>query len=300
MVRDSSFKALFIAVGAVALTACGSQTAPKPVVEAISTAQSDSLGIAEAHPSKIIGDNDLVKVKVDGSNLDPALRGTIDAFGLVVIDQSGACTGTHLGNGYVLTAGHCFLSEAVPTPQSVSNADCSTVKVAWGFRGSPATGNAKPLTTLISQCTQIVYAELNPQRDFAIFKVDHAPAAKIAISVDRKRTASNTKLTIFGYPQARPLEWSQYCSLRTHPSLAFAVSNLTTSRFYYQCDTEAGNSGSAVLGVTSSGTVKVVGVHDGAVMSDYNVGTYMYDIRKTLKAKGFDLDQATHANAFTI
>jgi len=289
MVRDSSFKALFIAIGAVALTACGSQT---PVVEAIPAAQSNSIvGIAEAHPSKIIGDNDLVKVKVDGSNIDPALRGAIDAFGLISINQSNACTGTHLGNGYVLTAGHCFLSEAVPNPQSTSNIDCSTVEVHWGFRGSPETGNVKPVISLTSRCTQVVYAELNQQRDFAIFKVDHAPAAKIAISTDHKRTANNTKLTIFGYPQARPLEWSQYCSLQTaRPA----------SRFFYQCDTEAGNSGSAVLGVTASGTVKIVGVHDGSVMSDYNVGTYMYDIRKTLLSKGFDLDQATGATAFSI
>jgi V8-like Glu-specific endopeptidase len=302
MKRASHFTSLSFALIAVAMTACG-QAHQAPTVEAIQATQSDavdsSLNVSEAHPSKIIGENNLVKVKADASNLDASLRAMVDAFGLIMIGQDGACSGTHLGNGYVLSAGHCFLDEMNPADQSEANKDCSNIKVYWGYRGSPATGSAKPVVTKISQCTKIVYAELSKTRDFAIFKVDQAPKAKIAISTDSKRTPTNTKLTIFGYPQARPLEWSQYCSLKPGTTISTAGFKGASS-FVYNCDTEPGNSGSSIIGVTSSGAAKVVGVHDGSTPEDYNYGTFMYDIRTTLKAKGFDLDKATAASALSI
>ena len=302
MNRGKSIQSISFALIAVAMTACGQQQSP--TVEAIQATQSDAVNssevvVSEAHPSKIIGENNLVKVKADGSNLDASLRGLIDAFGLIMLGQDGACSGTHLGNGYVLSAGHCFLDEANPADQSVSNKDCSTTKVYWGYRGSPATGSAKPVVSQISQCTKIIYAELSKAKDFAIFKVDQAPKAKIAISTDNKRTTSNTKLTIFGYPQARPLEWSQFCSLQNGSAISIGGFK-GASTFVYNCDTEPGNSGSSVIGITSSGAAKVVGVHDGSTPADYNYGTYMYDIRSILKQKGFDLDKATAASAFSI
>jgi V8-like Glu-specific endopeptidase len=62
----------------------------------------------------------------------------------------------------------------------------------------------------------------------------------------------------------------------------------------YQCDTQPGNSGSSVIAVNSAGVPKVVAVHDAAAPDpiQYNVGTYMYDIRQTLTKNGFNLDRA--------
>ena len=65
----------------------------------------------------------------------------------------------------------------------------------------------------------------------------------------------------------------------------------------YQCDTEPGNSGSSVLAIGPNGA-KVVGVHDAATPDpiQYNIGTYMFDIRQTLyKQTGVNLDQVTGA-----
>ena len=87
----------------MSLTACGSQTTGSSAQPLNTTALSQS-GV-EYHPSKIIGINPLVPIRADGSNLEAGLRSYIDAFGLVAIGDSGSCSGTHLGNGYVLTAG---------------------------------------------------------------------------------------------------------------------------------------------------------------------------------------------------
>ena len=274
----------------LALTACGQHS---PVqVEALSEPQGQAQASAVNYqPSKIIGINPLVPIRADGSNLEPALRPYLDAFGIVALGNSGSCSGTHLGNGYVLTAGHCFAEMG----QTLKNQACGNTKVYWGYRGSPATGSPKPIVTGMSPCTRIVYAELSEARDFAIFQVSNPPKARVAIAVESARTAANTKLTIFGYPQGRPLEWSQYCPLRRNTVITYQTPN--AARMAYQCDTEPGNSGSSVMAIGTQGA-RVVGVHDAAAPDPikYNIGTYMFDIRQTTyKQTGVNLDQVTGA-----
>lgn len=246
---------------------------------------------------KLIGIAPLVPVKADGSNLDPSLRAAIDAFGLIALGSSGYCSGTHIGNGYVLSAGHCFVPEPVPGKPvkdvAIVNQPCSTTTVNWGYRGSPKTGNPKPLVTLVSRCTKIIYAELSKARDFAIFRVNSAPRSYIPLANETQRTPANTKLTIFGYPQARPLEWSQYCPLvdpSKVPSMTRQLSG--TGRFIYQCDTEPGNSGSSVLAISKNKTLLVVGIHDAAAppTSPYNIGTYLFEAKRAMLARQIDLD----------
>jgi V8-like Glu-specific endopeptidase len=297
-----------LGLGIIALTACGSKNTP--TVEALSSAELSSTASLEqnielpqaiAHASKIIGASDLIKVRADGANIDTNLRAKLDAFGAVAISQTasnggaGTCTGTHIGNGYVITAGHCFFNESTQGNLVESNKPCPELKVYWGYRGSPDTGSAKPVVSLVSQCTKVIYAERSAMRDFGVFQVDKMPAASIAISTDTNRTAANTKITLFGYPQARPLEWSQYCPLKTSIN---ATGVISASQFAYQCDTEPGNSGSTVLAISATGTIKVVGIHDGAgpTQVDYNYATYLYDIRKIMLSKGFNLDQLTRSN----
>jgi V8-like Glu-specific endopeptidase len=262
------------------ISACGHNSGP--TVEAISAVKQSP--IYSSDQSKIIGQNDLIKVKADGSNVDTNLRQYLNAFGIIDMGNA-SCSGTHIGNGYVLTAGHCIL----PDGQSgiLTNKDCSNIKVLWGYRGSPDTGSAKPVVIISSQCTNVVYAERSALRDFAIFKVDRAPSVALPISRSGIHPSAGTKLTIFGYPQGRPLEWSQYCPLVNIDSVP--------SQFAYQCDTEPGNSGSSVLAINSSGTPVVVGIHDlGLPTDDYNVATQFSDAVAAVKAKtGTDLTIAT-------
>jgi V8-like Glu-specific endopeptidase len=291
IMQSKSAKISGILIFTLALAACGQ--AP---IESPSANLTPIPAPARYEESKIIGIRPLVPVRADGSNLESVLRKTLDAFGLIAIGNAGSCSGTHLGNGYVLTAGHCFLEQAgVPV---LANQACDNVKLYWGYRGSPTTGSPKPLITGSSKCMKLIYAELSPAMDFAIIQVDNPPKAAVKVAVESKRTKDDTKITIFGYPMGRPLEWSQYCSAKRSNSVAEPPFS-SESRLAYQCDTQPGNSGSSVIAINSAGEPKVVAVHDAAAPDpiQYNIGTYMYDIRQTLMKNGFDLARATGAAA---
>jgi len=121
------------------------------------------------------------------------------------------------------------------------------------------------------------------------------PKVSVGVALESGRTPQNTKITIFGYPMGRPLEWSQYCAV-TRSAVAGPQFN-APSRLAYQCDTQPGNSGSSVMAINANGIAKVVAVHDAAAPDPirYNIGTYMYDMRTTLLQKGINLDRLTNS-----
>ncbi|MFO0676480.1 MAG: trypsin-like peptidase domain-containing protein [Polyangiaceae bacterium] len=200
---------------------------------------------------KIIGTNDLTVVRNDGANLPAKYRDLVDAFGLI----SMGCTATHIGNGIVLTAGHCFNAPSTRR----NNVACSE-SIQWGLRVDKA-------AYMTSRCQTILAYETNDDRDYAILRVSPAPTPKIDVDLSG-RPATNTTLTIFGHPQARPLEWSQTCPLKPG-----STGNWGADQFSHQCDTEPGNSGSTVL---ADDTLRIVGIHDGG-LDPWNYGTYLVD-----------------------
>ena len=191
----------------------------------------------------------LVSVVMDGANIPSKYRPLVDAFGIISV----GCTGTHVGGGVVLTAGHCF---SAPTTRTNNRACPANTTVAWGKRTDKA-------AYLTSTCTTILAEQLdaNAGIDYAIFRVSPAPPVKVDVDLGA-RPNDGTTLTIFGFPQLRPLEWSQTCRLTASSS---------TNQFEHDCDTEPGSSGSTILG---DATLKVVGIHDGASGS-LNYGTYL-------------------------
>jgi V8-like Glu-specific endopeptidase len=199
---------------------------------------------------KIIGDNDLIPVVQDGANIPAKYRPLIDAFGEI----SMGCTATHVGDGLVLTAGHCFEAPATRT----NNMPCDGTTVDWGVRKD------KP-KYLTSNCQIVLAAEQSDKRDYAIFRVSPIPPVSVKLDFSR-RPAVGTPLTIFGHPQIRPLEWSQICSVQPASNGNFGV-----DQFSHQCDTEPGSSGSTILSDTS---LAVVGIHDGGVVP-WNYGTFL-------------------------
>lgn len=207
--------------------------------------------LASDSTEKIIGRNDLIPVLKDGGNIPQKYTPFIDAFG----KMSMGCTATHIGEGLVLTAGHCF-----EAPARRSSMSCEGISVKWGYRRD------KP-AYLVSQCVKVYAAEHNDDRDYAIFEVDRIPPAKVEIDLQARPTV-RTALTIFGHPQARPLEWSQTCVLETSSRGGWG-----SDHFSHQCDTEPGNSGSTVLDDTS---LKVIGIHDGGIVP-WNYATYLVD-----------------------
>ncbi len=198
---------------------------------------------------KIIGDNNLVPVVADGSNVPSQFRGILDAFG----SMSMSCTATHIGHGIVVTAGHCFRASSARE----GKLSCDGIKVEWGRRD-----NLAPY--LVSNCEQVLAQETSEGSDYAIFKVDEAPRATARLAT--AQTQLGQSVTIFGHPKDRPLEWSGLCELLSPTNGGFDDAD-----FSHQCDTEVGNSGSTVL---NSQTGEVLGIHNGGV-SPYNYGTFV-------------------------
>jgi V8-like Glu-specific endopeptidase len=199
---------------------------------------------------KIIGSNELTPVIQDGANIPSKYRPLIDAFGKI----SMGCTATHIGQGLVITAGHCF-----DAPEKrINNRPCDKVTVEWGYRKDKA-------PYMKSNCTMILAAELNDNRDYAIFRVSPVPPVSVEMDLSVKPKIGST-LTIFGHPQLRPLEWSQTCTLENPSNGGWG-----TDEFSHQCDTEPGNSGSTIL---DDSTLKIIGIHDGGRVP-WNYGTYI-------------------------
>lgn len=240
-------------VAAALMTACGTGQTDRAVRK--SQGPNGLLTYVSSYNSpdvieKIIGSNELTPVLQDGANIPAKYRPLVDAFGKI----SMGCTATHIGKGLVITAGHCFEAPE----KRVNNQPCDKVTVDWGFRKDKA-------AYLKSKCVVILAAELNDDRDYAIFKVDNIPP--VALEVDlTARPKTGTPVTIFGHPQLRPLEWSQTCTLENGSNGGWG-----SDAFSHQCDTEPGNSGSTVLDDSS---LKIIGIHDGGRVP-WNYATYI-------------------------
>ncbi len=196
---------------------------------------------------KVIGENDLVAVDASASNIPLRYRALVDAFGQI----SMGCTATHIGNGYVLTAGHCF--EAGET--AIQNQTCDDTTIEWGVREG-ATSYLK------SKCLEIIVAQRNDQNDYALIKV--SPVPPVAIAPDIKRHAAiGDSVTIFSHPEELPLRWSGACGIERlhHP-------DLPDSAIQHKCDTKPGSSGATIIDVV---TLKVVGIHDGGMSAESSI-----------------------------
>lgn len=218
---------------------------------------------------KVFGENDLVAVTEDGSNIPLRYKRLLDAFG----QTSEGCTATHIGRGYVLTAGHCFWAP----PVMIRNTKCSDTQVSWGLRGEKK-------AYLISQCEEIVAAQRSVEGDFAILKVSPVPDAFVLPELKRRAIIGDS-LTVFSHPDELALHWSQGCGVErvTDPYLPEAS-------LKHQCDTNPGSSGAVLLNLVS---LKIVGIHGGGYVeagSGMNYGSFIMDspLLDVLKELGFN------------
>ena len=279
------------------LSACGAKltTGPIPVSSPTNLTPEDTT--IEGIASKIIGASNLLKVRADGSNLEAPFRDKLDAFGFINISETptnggaGTCTTTHIGNGYAITAGHCFFDDHNLGDLTARDLPCPEIKVTWGYR-------AKHITST-STCKRLIFAERSKDRDFAIIALDSWPSVSIPVSLDTKQTAPNTKISILGFPNERPLEWSQYCALRKASVVPGLISD---SQFAYKCDTEGGNSGSAVLAINSRKELKIIGIHNGSVGENvpFNYATYVFDINSALITQGINIAFMMNQSLFSF
>ncbi len=212
-----------------------------------------------AETEKIIGENDLTLVNSNASNIPTVYRSLVQAFGVL----SMGCTATHIGQGYVLTAGHCFDLPEVLT----RNKDCSDTTIQWGGRVG-----SRPYLT--SRCEQIISGQLNGSGiDFAIIKVSPAPRVSVGVDISRRPTLGRA-ITIFSHPNMEPLQWSKTCYLQSQSTGVDL--GLSPQSLKHMCDTNPGSSGATIL---SANSLKIIGIHDGGILSapkvGVNYGTYL-------------------------
>ena len=221
-------------------------------------------------PQKIIGNNDIIAVNADAGNVPAKYRKILDAFGFIDM----GCTATHIGNGIVLTAGHCFWA----ADALMKDGNCENNTIKWGLRD----GRSAYMT---SKCVSILFAQRNSvNNDFAVIKVDPIPTAAVGVETERKAQPGD-QLTVFSYPEDMPLRWSQSCQVMQPTD-----KQLPPQAMQHNCDTNPGSSGAALL---DPATLKIVGIHDGGRLTSpvdgMNYGTFMTnaEVLNSLKALGF-------------
>lgn len=218
---------------------------------------------------KIIGKNDLVAVDAQAGNIPFRYRSIVNAFGQIKM----GCTATHIGQGYVLTAGHCFYAGETP----VKNQPCgSDFDVEWGKREG-----VEPY--LVSKCVKLIIAQRNDKMDYALYKVDKVPTVSVKANL-KARAKLGDRITIFSHPEMLPLRWSKFCRVERVMSSGFPLALI-----HHVCDTNPGSSGATIIDVN---TLQVIGIHDGGRAYNgvgYNYGTYFVDtpLDETLTKLGY-------------
>lgn len=170
-------------------------------------------------------------------------RVNTDAFALF-----GACTATHVGRGVFLTAGHCVDNQI--GLQGYRTAPC------------PHTLRIRDLTQSVS-CNVITY-RFDKTTDYALLQVtDPAVVENLqSIPVDygmdwRKMGARNVRL--YGY-SGEVLRMNESCTAKIEAS---------RDRLIHDCDTQGGDSGSALVDTISD---HIIGVHAGGLRESVNYG----------------------------
>lgn len=229
-----------------------------------------SLSTFAYEQSKIIGENDLVAVNAEASNIPLKYKNIINAFGLL----SMSCTATHIGNGYVLTAGHCFWIGS----ELAKDLPCSDTTVEWGLRQGIS-------PYMKSTCEKIVFAQRNTTTDFAILKVSPIPDTFVGLELVRTAVSSDS-ITIFSHPMELPLRWSGTCVIESQLD-----PKLSPDLLQHKCDTNPGSSGATII---DSSTNKIIGIHNGGRSASpgtgMNYGTYILnpELLAALKELGFN------------
>lgn len=230
--------------------------------------------------NRIIGQNDLVQVQSDFSNIPEQYKDLMPAIGKMNV----GCTVTHIGQGFILTAGHCFWQTFFDGELKL-NQPCTGEEITWRW----TVGSAQNPT---SKCLEITAMQRNEELnlDFAIMKISNPPQAKILIDWTQKPAVSRI-LTLFSYPQEDPLSWSKYCSVQ-----AVRSTGPNPLALHHTCDTQIGSSGAAIL---DAQTGKIVALHvsgDGETLEDgtqtvavENYGLYILQspLRTLLSQNGF-------------
>ncbi len=177
--------------------------------------------------------------------------GVVDVFLYRNKNIAQRCTATHVGNGLVVTSGHCFLGAY----------DCNEAKVTW---------NNEEFT---SRCQYVLYSNASESysngteisNDLTVFKVDRYPRAQAFVPAQARLTETNLAKDAVLISMQRTGEnttpvTSSNCQIILGPvvNIFSQPKPLDTAR--HNCDLSDISSGSPVL---SSSSNQLLAIHQG-------------------------------------
>lgn len=149
------------------------------------------------------------------------------------------CSGFLVGPDTIVTAGHCYKS--MGTPEQVCK------NFAWVFDMGIKTAGANPLRDIpvanVHLCKQVIHAELSPNADFAVIKLDRPVVGRSPLKIRTSgKISDSANLVVIGHPTGLPTKVSPGGRV---------TKNTEATRFSTTLDTFHGNSGSAVFDAAS-------------------------------------------------
>lgn len=162
-----------------------------------------------------------------------------------------ACTAFHIGNGLVLTAGHCFLGAT----------QCNGAVVRFAAVGRDPGG-------WISPCEEVLASVADDARylgghlDFTLFRVKNPPPLALAVERDAQ-VRVGTPLAMLSFPRQEgkmlpTLHWSGPCNVSHTRAVDFFKRPKPASTFAHTCEAQGGGNGAPLIDVARR---KVVGIY---------------------------------------
>lgn len=145
------------------------------------------------------------------------------------------CSGSLVGDQYILTAGHCVTSIE----------DCHKFLWAFGYANITAEQNSYTFPkTDVYKCTEIIERQ-GSYNDYALIKLDRPVIGREPLKYRTEgKIADRTPLVVIGHPSGLPTKVADGASVRE---------GANTEAWFFQAnlDTFVGNSGSAVFDATT-------------------------------------------------
>ena len=210
----------------------------------------------------VIGEKDFLTVSKEGKEVAESIRPALDAIGTLRIkpfrnrDEEISCTATHVGQGLVVTSGHCLLGSRA----------CNGARLTFGDRH--ASWKIWQRKIWKSQCLEVISNQSDEARlgstghDYAVLRVSNPPPAKVDIDTTYVPSLKD-ELIALSYPkpqygQPHNLVSSGPCKVTRFPSLDFFGRMKSLATFSHDCDTMGGSDGAPVF---LARTGKMVGIH---------------------------------------
>ena len=212
----------------------------------IEALQAPDLSEVCKHSSKKVDSIEGVKtpVSADGSNLAPNLREIAKAVGFTC----SGCTAFYIGDGLVVTDGHCLHGKPAQgvTLDPLTDLNCGemSVKLGWVFGRDDSSSH---------RCTRIVSYLFSSQEkygsagdyDIAVLKIDGVPTTKIALSDEV--VMAGDKVAVLHHAGQKPMQYQECSVLSTS-----APHWITTD-----CELGGGASGAPVISLKTNSVIGI-------------------------------------------